>query len=316
MTIEVAAEVERALTTGEPVVALETTLISHGIPRPENETLAVEVEATVRDAGAVPATVGVVDRRVKVGLTRDELLRMAREDASKCSTRDLPLAVARGGLGATTVAATLFVAARVGIRVMATGGLGGVHRGGERSMDVSADLEELARRPVVVVCSGAKAILDLERTLERLETLGVPVVGLGCAELPGFYTRHTGLAIPRVDDLAGLVDVIRAHHGVGCGSGLVVAHPPPAAVAMTKGELDALVERALREADAAGVRGPAQTPFVLGAMARASGGRTADINHALVKANASLAGRLAFELALRRAAQESRLTGSPSSGTD
>lgn len=297
MSVAIAPEVASALAAGRAVVALETTLISHGMPRPDNARLAVDLEATVRDAGAVPATVAAIDGEVKVGLTRGELIRMATADAIKCSTRDLPLALARRSLGATTVAATIFAADRAGIRLMATGGLGGVHRGGELSMDVSADLEQLARRRVVVVCSGAKSLLDLGRTLERLESLGVPVIGFGCDQFPGFYTAETGLSVPGVDDLPGLCDVIGAHFALGSPTALVVAQPPP--VPLERREVEELVETALRAAEAAGVHGPAQTPFLLREMARASAGRTTSINRRLVIANADLAGRLSVSLASR-----------------
>ncbi|HET6518911.1 MAG TPA: pseudouridine-5'-phosphate glycosidase, partial [Geminicoccaceae bacterium] len=205
MPFEILPEVARALAAGRPVVALESTLICHGMPKPGNLELACAIEDRVRAAGAAPATIAVMGGRVRVGLEPADLRRLAEAgDVAKCSTRDLPLALAGGGLGATTVAATAFVAARVGIRVMATGGLGGVHRGGESSLDVSADLDQLARSPVAVVCSGAKAILDLPRTLERLETLGVAVVGYGCDQFPAFFTGESGLPVPRIDGVDAL----------------------------------------------------------------------------------------------------------------
>jgi pseudouridine-5'-phosphate glycosidase len=200
MTITFADDVADALRAGAPVVALESTLICHGFPPPDNLEVALEIEAAVRTNGAVPATIAVLGGQMKVGLNQDELRRLAQTpEAAKCTTRDLPLALARGGSGATTVAATLAVAAKAGIEVMATGGLGGVHQGGEHSLDVSADLEQLARSRLAVVCSGAKSILDLPRTMERLESLGVAVVGYGCDELPGFYSTGSGLPVPRVD---------------------------------------------------------------------------------------------------------------------
>ena len=199
MTIELLPEIAQALADGRGVVALESTLLCHGLPRPDNAAVAGELEQVVRDRGAMPATVAAIDGKVNVGLCRSRLDRLLEApEVAKCTTRDLPLVLAERRLGATTIAATIFVAARVGIRVMATGGLGGVHLGGESSLDVSADLEELARQPVTVVCSGVKSILDQRRTLERLETLGVPVVGYGCDELPGFYTAQSGIAVPAV----------------------------------------------------------------------------------------------------------------------
>jgi len=305
MRFKVAADVARALAAGKGVVALESALLTHGLPRPGNARLAGEIEAAVAGTGARPATVAVLDGALKVGLTAGERQTVAgTADAVKCSTRDLPRVLARGAVGGTTVAATVFAAAKAGIKVMATGGLGGVHRGGESSMDVSADLEALARAPVVVVCSGAKAILDLERTLERLETLGVGVVGFGCAELPGFYTKETGLALPRVDDLAELCALIEAHFALGLPGALVVAQPPPAEVLLAPGELAELVEDALRAARVAGIRGAAQTPFVLRHMAGQSAGRTVLINHKLVSANAELAGNIAATVASRQQGHE------------
>lgn len=291
-------EVARALAEGRPVVALESTLICHGLPRPRNHHLARAVEAAVRAEGAVPATVAVVDGAVRLGLDDATLQRLAEaEGVAKCSPRDLPLAMARGGLGATTVAGTIRVAAALGVRVMATGGIGGVHRGGETSLDVSADLFELARSGVAVVCSGAKIILDLPRTVEVLETLGVPVVAFGTGEFPAFYARASGLPVPRLDELEGLAAVVRAQAALGWPSGLVIANPPPAELALPRSELEAWIGEALTEARARGVRGGAETPALLAALARLSGGRTVALNEALVLANARLAARLAAALA-------------------
>jgi pseudouridine-5'-phosphate glycosidase len=292
-------EVAEALGGGRPVVALETTLIAHGIPRPRNLDLARAIEAEVRAAGAVPATIGVVDGRVRVGLDAQSLRQIAEAPSvAKCSTRDLALVLGRRGLGATTVAATMYLAARSGIRVMATGGLGGVHRGGEASLDVSADLLELRRSPMMVVCSGAKIVLDLPRTLEVLESQGVAVVGHGTDDLPGFYCRTTGIPIPRVEGVAGLVDLALAQAALGWPSGIVVANPPPEAWALDRNEVLGLVEAALREARRLGIRGPAETPFLLAELARASEGRTVRVNESLVLANARLAAELAAALAV------------------
>jgi pseudouridylate synthase len=300
MTVEVSPAVGAVLAAGGAVVALESTLLCHGVPRPRSRELALEIEQVVRAAGAVPATVAVMDGRTKVGLTAGELDRLlGATEVAKCSTRDLPRVVASGGLGATTIAATVFVAARAGIRVMATGGLGGVHQGGERNLDVSADLEELARTPVTVVCSGVKSILDQARTLERLETLGVPVVGYRCDELPGFYTAETGLPVPRLDGLDDLRRLHEAHQALGL-AGMVVVQPPPERHAMARVKVERLVEAARAAARARRIRGPAFTPFMLQHMAEHSQGATVRVNCALVLANASLAGALAAALASNR----------------
>jgi pseudouridine-5'-phosphate glycosidase len=293
MTIDVSPTVAEAVAAGQPVVALESTILCHGIPKPQNLELAVAIEQAVRAAGAVPATAAVIDRRIKVGLASAELERLlSAADVAKCSTRDLPRLLMRGGLGATTVAATMFVAARVGIRIMATGGLGGVHQGGERTLDVSADLEELARTPVTVVCSGVKSILDQARTLERLETLGVPVVGYRCDELPGFHTAETGLPVPRIDQLEDLQRLYAMHHALGL-SGLVIVQPPPREHAMARVRVERLVEAARAAARARRIRGPAFTPFMLQHMAEHSQGATVRVNCALALANAGLAAELA-----------------------
>ncbi len=301
MAIELLPEIAQALAAGQGIVALESTLLCHGLPRPENAAVALEIEQVVRDRGATPATVAAIEGKVNVGLCRSRLDRLlAAADVAKCTTRDLPLVLAERRLGATTIAATIFVAARVGIRLMATGGLGGVHQGGERSLDVSADLEELARQPVTVVCSGVKSILDQRRTMERLETLGVPVVGYGCDELPGFYTAGSGIAVPAVPDLAALCRLIEMHRALGLQGGMVVVQPPPAADALDRATVDALVDDAERAATAANVTGPAQTPFMLAHMARQSGGATVRVNRALALANAGLAASLAAAQAASR----------------
>jgi pseudouridylate synthase len=297
MPIEPSQEVADALRSGRPIVALESTLICHGIPRPRNLTLARTVEAAVREAGAVPATVALLDGRVRVGLGDDELERLATaEGVAKCSPRDLAPVLASGSLGATTVAGTIFVAARLGIRLMATGGIGGVHRGGEASLDVSADLHELRRSGVAVVCSGAKIILDLPRTLEVLETLAVPVLGYGTADFPAFYLTASGLPVPRVDGLEALAHVIAAQAALGWPSGLVVANPPPAELALDPAELEVALRDALADAKAQGVRGKDETPFLLAHLAEASGGRSVTLNEALVVANARLAAQVATVL--------------------
>jgi pseudouridine-5'-phosphate glycosidase len=302
MTVDICQGVQRALDERRAVVALESTLICHGIPRPRNAALAHAIEAAVRAAGAEPATIAVLDGRVKIGLDAAELDHLASiTHAAKCSTRDLPSVIAARRPGATTVAATIFLARRVGIEVMATGGLGGVHQGGESSMDVSADLEELARTRVAVVCSGIKSILDAHRTLERLETLGVPILGYRCAELPSFYSAESGLSVPEADSLEVLCRLIEAHAALELPGGVVVVQPPPSAHAMAKARVDQLVAQARAAARQTGVSGPAETPFMLRHMAETSGGATVDVNCALALANADLAGRLAAALAERRA---------------
>jgi pseudouridylate synthase len=297
MTIDVSPAVSAALAAGGPVVALESTILCHGIPSPRNRELAAEVDDAVRAAGAMPAVVALMSGRVKVGLAAAELEHLlGAPEVAKCSTRDLPRIVASAGLGATTVAATAFVAARAGIEIMATGGLGGVHQGGERSLDVSADLEELARTPVTVVCSGVKSILDQARTLERLETLGVPVVGYRCDELPGFYTVETGLRVPRIEQLDDLCRLHEAHRALDL-RGMVVAQPPPAQHAMARVKVERLVEEARMAARARRIRGAAFTPFMLQHMAERSQGATVRVNCALAVSNAGLAGALAATLA-------------------
>lgn len=298
MAFQLLPEVAQALARRQGVVALESTLICHGLPRPHNAAVAVALEEAVRERGAVPATVAAIEGRVNVGLSATMLKRLvSAPEVAKCTTRDLPYLLATGGLGATTIAATAFAASRVGIKVMATGGLGGVHLGGELSLDVSADLEELARRQLVVVCSGVKSILDQGRTLERLETLGVQLIGYRCSELPGFYTAESGLGVPAIDGLEALCRLIRAHEALGLPGAIVVAQPPPAESALAKAAVDDLVASARAAAREAGIAGPAQTPFMLAHMAEHSRGATVRVNRALAIANAALAGEIARLLA-------------------
>lgn len=296
--IEPSPEVADALRHGRPVVALESTLICHGIPRPRNLALARALEARVRAGGAVPATVALLGGRARVGLAGDELEWLATTDGvAKCSPRDLAPVLAAGVPGATTVAGTIFLAARAGIRVMATGGIGGVHRGGEGSLDVSTDLHELRRSGVAVVCAGAKVVLDLPRTLEVLETLGVPVLGHGTDDFPAFYVRESGLPVARLDGPEALARAVAAQAALGWPAGIVVANPPPAGLAFDHAEMAGLVAAALSAARAAGVSGRDETPFLLAHLAEASGGRTVTLNEALVLANAGLAADLAVRLA-------------------
>jgi pseudouridine-5'-phosphate glycosidase len=288
-------DVDRALRDGAPVVALESTIISHGMPYPANVETAREVEATVRSSGAVPATIAVLEGLLRVGLSDGELdaLGQAR-GVRKVSRRDLAYVVATGATGATTVAATMICASLVGIRVFVTGGIGGVHRGGQDTLDVSADLTELARTSVAVVCAGAKAILDLPRTLEVLETHGVPVVGYGTSEFPAFYTRTSGLGVDfRLDDPGQVAALMKAKWELGLEGGIVVANPIPAEHAMEAAEIERFIEEALGEADAQGVRGKDVTPFLLARLVEKTGGRSLRANIALVKNNARVGAQIA-----------------------
>jgi pseudouridine-5'-phosphate glycosidase len=277
------------------VVALESTIITHGMPAPRNLETARQVEADVRAAGALPATIAILDGVIRVGLEAEELERLAGEKAvAKVSRADLPAVLAAGGAGSTTVAATMICAELAGIRVFATGGIGGVHRGAEQSFDVSADLQELARTPVAVVCAGAKAILDLSKTLEVLETLGVPVIGYGCDELPAFYSRASGLAVPlRCDSAAEIAEVMAVKWALKLGGGLMIANPIPADAEIPAAAIAGHIETALAEAAARGLQGKAVTPFLLARLEALTGGASLDANVALVRNNARLAAAVA-----------------------
>lgn len=290
--------VAEALADGRPVVALESTIVAHGMPWPQNLETAKAVEAAVRAGGAIPATIALFDGRIHVGLEPDGLERLARDpDVAKVSRRDLGAMLARGAAGATTVAATMLCAHLAGIRVFVTGGIGGVHRGAERSFDISADLDELARTPVAVVCAGAKAILDLPKTLEYLETRGVPVIGWGTEDFPAFYSRTSGLPVAhRVDAADQAAALLRAHWAIG-GAGAVIAHPIPVADALAEAEIGAVIDRALDEARAQDIAGHAVTPFLLARIAELTGGRSLAANIALVKANARCGAAVATALA-------------------
>ena len=297
MKIDVRPEVASALAARRPVVALESTVIAHGLPRPMNLETALAMESEVRGAGATPATIAIADGAAVVGAEAALLARLANDaDVAKVSLRDLAPILARRGLGATTVAATVEVAARAGIGVLATGGIGGVHRGAQRSFDESADLEAIARNAVCVVCSGAKLVLDLELTLERLETLGVPVIGYGTDELPAFYIRSSGLRMPyRVDNALAAARIAREQ--LARGAGLVIAVPVAAEDALDRHEAEAEVARAIEAADAAGVRGAGLTPYLLGALGTATGGRSLRANISLLRQNARVAAQIALALA-------------------
>jgi pseudouridylate synthase len=306
--VSVAPAVAAALAAGRPVVALESTLISHGLPYPANIEVARRSEAAVRAAGAEPATVAAHDGRLLVGLDDEALEGLATAPAGsvrKVARPTLAAGLAAGGWAATTVSATMIAAHAVGIEVFATGGIGGVHRGafdGSRpTLDVSADLEELARTPVAVVCAGPKAILDIPRTLEYLETRGVPVVTVGQPQLPGFYSRDSGVPSPSwVPDEAGLIDVVRTQLELGLSAGVLVCTPVPLAEALAPEAIDEAIERALREAGAAGIGGPALTPWLLGRIAELTDGASVRANTALIVHDAEVAGRLAVGLAAVR----------------
>jgi pseudouridine-5'-phosphate glycosidase len=296
-------EVADAIGSAGPVVALESTIISHGMPYPTNVEMAREVEAIVRSHGAVPATIAVLGGRCHVGLDAVQLERLATApDVHKATTRDLPWLVATGRDGATTVAATMRVAARAGIRVFATGGIGGVHRGAAHSFDVSADLTELATTPVAVVSAGVKSILDIGLTLERLETLGVPVVVEGSDDFPSFYSRTSGHRAPRrLDGPAAIADLLVATWDrFGLTTGVSIANPIPAEAEIPAGEITAVIEAALASLDARGIAGQEVTPFLLAEVVERTGGRSLEANLALVRHNAALAARIAAEYARRR----------------
>ncbi len=296
--LDLHAEVREALDAGRPVVALESTLIAHGLPWPVSVETARAAEAAVRSEGAVPATIAVWQGRLTIGLSEEQLLGLAQgKDVLKASRRDLAVAVAHGRTAATTVAATMFLAHRAGIRLFATGGIGGAHRGEAAAWDISADLIELARTPVAVVCAGAKSILDLPRTLEILETHGVLVIGYGTNEFPAFYTRSSGEPVTtRVDDPEHVAQLLAAHWALE-GAGVVLAQPLATEEALDRGELEGAVAEAEKQAAVAGVRGPEVTPFLLARLAELTEGRTLRANQALVVANARLAARVARALA-------------------
>jgi pseudouridylate synthase len=297
--VRVADEVRAALAAGRPVVALESTLISHGLPRPENLDVATRLEVAVRAGGAVPATIGIVAGRPTIGLDGEELELLARaRDVRKCSRRDLAVAVANGEHGATTVAGSLVLMGLVGLPVLATGGTGGVHRRAEATFDISADLAELARTRALVVSAGAKALLDLPRTIEVLETLGVLVLGWRTDDFPAFYTPSSGLpVVARVSDAVQVARIARAAWDLDLGRGLLLAVPPPAASALAADEAEGALSGALDAAEAGGLRGPAVTPFLLDAVANATTGRSLRANVALLENNARVAAEVAVALA-------------------
>ncbi len=298
--LDISPEVKAALDEGRPVVALESTIISHGMPYPKNVETALLVEQTIRDNGAVPATIAVIGGRLKAGLSHEEIEYLGKtgRGVAKASRRDLPALVARGADGATTVTTTMIIAHMAGINVFATGGIGGVHRGAEVTMDISADLEELAQTPVMVVCAGAKSILDLGLTLEYLETKGVPVIGYGTDELPAFYTRKSGFGVDyRVDSPEELAAMFRAQRELNYKGGMLVTNPIPEQYAMDKAVIDKAIDQALAEAKEQHVHGKETTPFLLARVVELTGGDSLESNIKLVLNNATVAAKTAAELA-------------------
>ena len=294
--LDIHPEVEAALRENRPVVALESTIISHGMPYPQNVETALNVEKIIRECGAVPATIAIIGGRLKAGLSPEEIEYFGKKgrEITKVSRRDLAAVCARGLDGATTVTTTMIIAHMAGIRFFATGGIGGVHRGAEKTMDISADLEELGNTPVTVVCAGAKAILDLKLTLEYLETHGVPVIGFGTEELPAFYSRHSGLKVDyRMDTPEEIAAAFRAQQAMGLKGGMLVTNPIPEEYAMDDAVINGAIDQAVAESVALGIQGKEITPFLLARVAELTGGDSLDSNIQLVYNNARLASRIA-----------------------
>ena len=297
--LSISPEVQAALNAGKPVVALESTIISHSMPYPQNVETALRVEQTIRDNGAVPATIAIIGGQLKAGCTQEEIEYLGKKGqaVTKASRRDLPVLVARKEDGATTVTTTMIIAAMAGIKIFATGGIGGVHRGAQQTFDISADLEELAQTPVMVICAGAKSILDLGLTLEYLETKGVPVIGYQTEELPAFYTRHSGFKVDyRIDTPQELAAAFKAKIDCGLKGGMLVTNPIPEQYSMPKDVIDAAIEKALQEMDAAGIHGKQCTPFLLAKVKDLTGGDSLAANIQLVLNNARLAAQTAVAL--------------------
>ena len=294
--LDIFPEVRDALESGKPVVALESTIISHGMPYPRNAETAHLVETAVRDNGAVPATIAILNGRLKVGLSRSEIehLGQAGTRIAKASRRDIPFIVSRREDGATTVAATMIIAAMAGIRVMATGGIGGVHRGAEQTMDISADLQELSHTNIAVVCAGIKSVLDIGRTLEYLETMGVPVVGFRTDTVPAFYARSSGFPVDyRIDDTKDAADALRAKFELGIDGAVLVTNPVPEEHALDPADIDKTIELAIAEMNKRGITGKETTPFLLARIAEETGGESLQANIELVLNNARLAAGIA-----------------------
>jgi pseudouridine-5'-phosphate glycosidase len=303
--LDIAPEVRKALAAGQPVVALESTIISHGMPYPDNVETALLVEKTVRENGAVPATIAIIGGRLKAGLTQDEINYLGQKgtEIAKASRRDLPVLTAMGKDGATTVASTMIIAAMAGIEIFATGGIGGVHRGAEKTMDISADLEELASAPVLVVCAGAKSILDLGLTLEYLETKGVPVIGYKTKELPAFYTRKSGFKVDaRVENPQELASIWNVKRELNLKGGLLAVNPIPEEYSMDPELINNAIDSAVKEADKLGIKGKELTPFLLAKIKDITGGDSLKSNIQLVLNNAALAAKTALALSNQRQA--------------
>ena len=298
--LDIAPEVQQALNEHRPVVALESTIISHGMPYPQNVETALKVEQTVRESGAVPATIAIIGGRLKAGISAEEIDYFGKKGVAitKASRRDIPILTAKGEDGAATVAATMIIAHLAGIQIFATGGIGGVHRGAEVTMDISADLDELARTPVMVVCAGAKSILDLGLTLEYLETKGVPVIGFGTEELPAFYTRKSGFRVNyRMDEPKAIADAFAVQQQLGYRSGMLVTNPIPQEYAMDYDVINTAINEAIARAAKLGIKGKDTTPYLLNEIKEITGGKSLDANIQLVLNNARLASRIAAALA-------------------
>ena len=297
--LDIAPEVAEALANHKPVVALESTIISHGMPYPQNVETALKVEEIIRENGAVPATIAIIGGRLKAGCSKEDIEYLGKKGlaVTKASRRDLPVLLARKADGATTVTTTMMIAHMAGIQVFATGGIGGVHRGAETTMDISADLEELGQTPVMVVCAGAKSILDLGLTLEYLETHGVPVIGYGTKELPAFYTRKSGFAVDyEIDTPAELAAAFHAQRELGLKGGMLVTNPIPEEYSMDPAVINKAIDDAVAEAVATGIHGKETTPFLLAKIKEITGGDSLDSNIQLVFNNARLAAKTAAEL--------------------
>ncbi len=304
--LDIAPEVAQAIASNRPVVALESTIISHGMPYPQNVETALQVEQVVRDNGAVPATIAVIGGRLKAGCTKEEIVYLGQKglNCAKASRRDLAVLAARGEDGATTVTTTMIIAHMAGIQIFATGGIGGVHRGAETTMDISADLEELSKTPVMVVCAGAKSILDLGLTLEYLETHGVPVIGYGTQELPAFYTRKSGFSVDyRMDTPQELAATFHTSLELGFQGGMLVTNPIPEAYSMDPAVINKAIDQAVADAQAKGIHGKDITPFLLDAVKTITGGDSLNSNIQLVYNNAKVAAQAAVALCALRESQ-------------
>ena len=297
-TLNLHAPVKAALAGKQAVVALESTIITHGMPYPHNRDTALMVEATVRENGAVPATIAVIDGVLHIGLDHDAIGNLAQaSDVMKLSRADLAVAMSRGVTGSTTVAATMMAAARAGIKVFATGGIGGVHRGAEQSFDISADLTELSQTPVTVICAGAKAILDLPKTFEVLETLGVPVMSYQHEQIPAFWSRDSGIDAPLVaKDIQDIVQFMNTRAALDIKGGILITNPLPAEAEIPREEMEGYIKKAIADAESAGIRGKAVTPWLLGRIVDITDGRSLSSNKALINNNAALAARIAAEV--------------------